>query len=212
MSLTANAHPITIAIAGPSGSGKSVIAKQLAKLLAPLSPVIVGLDSFYNPLTHLSPQQRAEVNFDHPDALDWPCIVKVIRQLYNQESAELPIYDFTVHDRKPETVTLSPGGVLIIEGIFALYNHDIRDLLDLGVYVQAPEGVALARRISRDMVERKRERTEVIKHYETTVKPMYIQYVAPTRHYADVVLDGTKPVATSVEWILSKLESEATPQ
>lgn len=212
MSLTANAHPITIAIAGPSGSGKSVIAKQLAKALAPLSPVVIALDHFYNPLTHLPPPQRAEVNFDHPNALDWPHIVKVISQLYNQESAELPIYDFTVHDRESEGVILNPGGVLIIEGIFALYNHDIRDMLDLGVYVQAPEGVALARRISRDMMERKRERAEVIQQYESTVKPMYIQYVAPTRQYADVVLDGTKPVATSVEWILSKLESEATPR
>lgn len=212
MSLTANAHPITIAIAGPSGSGKSVIAKQLAKLLAPLSPVVVALDHFYNPLTHLSPQQRAEVNFDHPNALDWPCIIQVIRQLYNQQTTEIPVYDFTIHDREPEGVTLNPGGVLIIEGIFALYNHDIRDMLDLGVYVQAPEGVALARRISRDIAERKRERAEVIKHYESTVKPMYIQYVAPTRQYADVLLDGTKPVSTSVEWILSKMESEATPQ
>ncbi len=210
MSLTAKAHPITIAIAGPSGSGKSVIAKQLAKLLAPMNPVVVALDHFYNPLTDLTYEQRAEVNFDHPDALDWPRIVDVITQLYNQEEVEIPVYDFTVHDRKPEGIKLSPGGVLIIEGIFALYNHDIRDLLDLGVYVQAPEGVALARRIGRDMAERKRERADIIKHYETTVKPMYVQYVAPTRHYADVLLDGTRPVSTSVEWILSKLESEAT--
>jgi uridine kinase len=194
--------PYLIGIAGPSCSGKTEVARRLSRILrAP----IVALDHYYKDLRHLPFEERARVNFDSPEALDHELIVAQAQALKHGDAIEKPTYDFTQHLRAPATERIESAAYVILEGLFALYWEEVRNLLNLGIYITASHEVCLARRIFRDVRERGRTEESVRQQYRETVQPMCEAYVAPTSQYARIVLSGTDPVKQSVRTILDAI-------
>jgi uridine kinase len=188
--------PYLLGIAGPSGAGKTELARLLARRL-PGGAALVSLDAYYCALTHLGPDERARCNFDHPDALDWPLIRQDVKRLSQGLAIDQPVYLFDCHARSAEIRRVEPAGFVILEGLFAIYDPLVRSLLDARIFVEAPDEVCLQRRIARDTVERGRSRDSVIEQYERTVRPMAREFVLPTRRYADLVVSGLNPLEQS---------------
>jgi uridine kinase len=176
-----------IGIAGPSGSGKSELARRLAAVLA--APV-VSLDSYYRDLGHLPLELRALTNFDEPASLDDELLLTQCGALAAGRAIDVPHYDFSCHTRVPGTQRIEAGETVIIEGLFTLYWSGLRQLLDLGIYVDLEDEICYARRLARDVRERGRTAESVERQYATTVRPMAEQYIWPTRRHAGVVVRG----------------------
>jgi uridine kinase len=179
--------PYLIGVAGPSCSGKSLLAAHLA---ARLNAAVLPFDAYYRPLDHLSPPQRAVYNFDAPEALDSDLLLHHVHQLHQGECVPVPVYDFATHTRLEQTIELAPQPWVIVEGLFALYWESVRALLGTKIYVDLDEELCLQRRIERDTRERGRSRHSVILQYRDTVAPMARQYVHPARAHADLLVAG----------------------
>ena len=203
---------IAIGIAGASGSGKSLISEELARSLPNCS--VLGTDSYYRDLSGMPAADRAAVNFDRPEALDWDRLLDDFRRLRAGGRVAVPRYDFASHARLPETRGLGPCQVAVLEGLHALWDARVRRLLDLAVFVEVAQEVCLARRIRRDVAERGRTETSVREQWRRHAVPMYREHVLPKRRHADLALDGTRPPGASVASILQALEAvraEAPP-
>src|SRR5271157_4516459 len=174
-----------IGIAGPSGSGKSFLAKHLK---AALEADVLELDRYYRDLSHLPLEQRARTNFDAPESLEHELLIEQVSRLRNRETVQLPVYDFTTHTRSARTEALQPSKVVVIEGLFTLHWPSLRELLGTKVFVDMTDEVCLARRQERDVRERRRTSESVVEQYVTTVAPMAQRYVRPTVVHADVVV------------------------
>jgi uridine kinase len=194
--------PRVIAIAGPSCSGKSGLARELARALAHHDPVIFPMDAYYRDLSHLPAAEADLRNFDHPDALEWPLLKADFEALLRGEVVEHPVYDFATHVRQPEGVRIGPAGLVIVEGLFALQRETIRRKADLSVYLQIDEDVSSARRLERDVSERGIEPGLVQRQFIETVAPMAREYVWPSRGSADLLLDGEMPLSRSVALVV----------
>lgn len=204
-----------IALAGPSGSGKSAIAEMLAGRLAgadarsgeanPDGAAILPMDCYYYDLSPLPTRQREECNFDSPDSLDWLLLIEQIDAVAAGRAVAMPQYDFTTHTRRAERTQFQPGRYVIIDGLHALWDAHVRDLLTLGVFVDASSDLCLTRRLTRDISTRDRTAGEVISRYSRFVLPMCRQHVLPTRQYAGLVVSGEGPVDACVDKILARL-------
>ena len=194
-----NSSVYIIAIAGPSCAGKTELSRRLAQELS--CPVLV-LDSYYRDLSGLGPVERARVNFDEPSALDEKVLIQQVRLLSRGESVPRPVYDFTTHTRSPKVENFAASEFLIVEGLFALYWPELRDVAGTKVFVNAPDGVCLRRRLMRDVVERGRTTESVIAQFEQTVQPMANLYVRPTANYADLILSGEQELSASLDAVL----------
>jgi uridine kinase len=183
-----------VGIAGPSCSGKTTLALHLQDAMRG-EAVILSLDSYYLDLSHLSPAQRELVNFDHPEALDWPLLVAHIGRLAAAQPVEVPIYSFEHHLRLSETQRLDPAPVLILEGLHALHHPRVRSLLDVKVYLDVTAGEALARRLDRDVRERGRTPDSVTDQFRRTVEPMWRDHIEPAKEHADHVLTSGEDLA-----------------
>jgi uridine kinase len=179
--------PFLVAIVGGSGSGKSWLAERLQAVLGPQAARI-SLDDFYRDQSHLSEADRASLNFDHPDAIDWPSLERVLHNLLAGRTAELPCYDFKTHCRERRVQSLEPKPIVLIEGLWLLHRPSLRDLFDLKLFIDCPSQTRLRRRIDRDVVFRGRTRASVEKQFNETVEPMHRKFVAPQKRWADVVL------------------------
>ena len=188
MNNTHNNKPFVIGVAGGSGSGKSTVTRQVLASIGPEMTAVVFQDDYYCDQTHLSPEARRTTNYDHPDAFDWPLMVQHVQALRRGESIEMPTYDFTQDNRARQTVTVKPAPVIVIEGLFALYDADLRDMMSLKVFVDTASDVRFIRRLQRDMAERGRSAESVINQYLQTVRPMHKQFIEPTKRQADVIL------------------------
>ena len=197
--------PYLVGIAGPSCAGKSYLSAHLARHLG---AAILNLDSYYSDLQHIGLEQRAQINFDHPEALDSGLLIDHVRQLSRGDAIEKPVYDFKIHARTGETERLAPREFMIVEGLFALYWEDIRALQQTKVFVDLGEDICLARRVERDMRERGRTRESVLEQFSTTVQPMAQRYVHPTRQFADVVLTGDGEIGEGVERVLMHIRKK----
>jgi len=192
-------NPFLIGIAGSSGSGKSELASQLSKVLdAP----VVSLDSYYMELLHLTYEERCKVNFDEPASLDSALIVEQFAKVARGEEVNIPEYDFSVHTRKAHSTHIVPGEFVILEGLFALYWEELRNVMGVRVFVELPDEICFARRLERDVRERGRTPESVHHQYFSTVKPMGEKYILPTREYADVVVRGDARLEDSVAAVL----------
>jgi uridine kinase len=194
--------PYVIAIAGPSCSGKTSVARALA---AQLPSTIFSLDAYYLDLATLTFEQRAAFNFDHPDSLDSAMLSQHLHDLAAGKDVTRPVYDFTTHTRSSRTETLSPKPYLIVEGLFTLYWDSIREIYSTKVFMEADHDVCLPRREARDIAERGRTAESVQWQYNTTVQPMADQLIFPTRKYADLVLSGSQPVADSAAAVMAHI-------
>ena len=184
-----------VLITGGTASGKTTIAKDLAKRI---DAVLIHHDRYYKDIPH-----PRGYNFDEPDALDNMLLAKHIRQLKAGQAANLPIYDFPTHSRLPQTETITPRPIIIIEGILVMSDPELRALGDLCVFVDAPADIRLTRRIRRDVLERGRDVESVLEQYLNTVRPMHNIHIAPCQEYTSILLDGTVPVSQSAD-ILEK--------
>jgi uridine kinase len=181
-------RPILIGITGGTGSGKSTIAREIYKKFGEQCIAMIEQDSYYKDQSHLSFDERIKTNYDHPDAFDTTLIVEHLNMLLAEKAIEKPIYDFEVHNRKIETIRLEPRDIVIVEGILILQEPEIRDLLDIKIYVDTDADVRIIRRLIRDINERGRTIDSVINQYLNVVRPMHLQFTEPTKRYADIII------------------------
>ena len=177
-----------IGIAGVTGSGKTTVVKKIVEALPPHFVAVVPLDSYYNDTSHMTEEERRAINFDHPDAFDWQLLVKHVELLRNGEAVEQPTYSYLKCNREKETVHVEPKPVIIIEGIMALLNKQLRDMMDLKIFVDTDSDERLIRNIQRDCVERGRTVEMVIDRYHKVLKPMHEQFIEPTKKFADLII------------------------
>lgn len=195
---------LIIGIAGGSGSGKTTIAMSIVDSIGPDDVALIQHDAYYRRQTHLPPEERAKVNYDHPDSLETELLAEHLRRLLAGEPIERPVYDFTVHDRSDETVPVEPRRIIVVEGILVLTEPDLRELMDLKVYVDTDADLRIVRRLQRDIEERGRTFESVCRQYLETVRPMHLQFVEPSKRYADIVIPegyNVGAVATVVSMI-----------
>ncbi len=177
-----------IGIAGASGSGKTLVAHTLYDKLGSDKVVIIQEDSYYKDLSHLPFEERVKFNFDHPDAFDHDLLITHLKKLREGESIEHPLYDYTTHSRRKETQRVGPHQIIIVEGILILAVPELRELLDIKIYIDTPADICFIRRLERDIKERGRTVENVIRQYLDTVRPMYLQFVEPSKRYADIII------------------------
>ena len=177
-----------IGVAGGTGSGKTTVVKKIVEALPPHYVAVVPLDSYYNDTSDMTDAERKAINFDHPDAFDWELLNKHVRQLKAGEAVEQPTYSYTLSNRLPETVHVEPKPVILIEGIMTLVNKELRDMMDIRIFVDTDSDERLIRNIQRDVVERGRTVDMVIDRYLKVLKPMHEQFIEPSKKYADIII------------------------
>ena len=193
-------RPILIGITGGTGSGKSTIAKEIYQKFNEDCIAMIEQDSYYKDQSHLSMEERTKTNYDHPNAFDTSLLVEHLKMLLSSEAIEKPIYDFELHNRKEETIRVEPREIIIVEGILILQSKEVRDLLDIKIYVDTDADVRIIRRILRDINERGRTVDSVINQYLNVVRPMHMQFTEPTKSYADIIIPegGQNKVAIDI--------------
>ena len=196
-------RPHIIGIAGPSSSGKTELARQLAQKLP--GTAVVGLDSYYRGMQEIPLEERKKMNFDHPDALDWELLHQHLQSIAAGRPFEEPVYSFAHYARTAETRRIEPGDFLIVEGLFVLYWPELRDVLDTRVYVQTDPAVCFERRLRRDVAERGRTPESVREQYERTVRPSAEWFVFPCAKYAHLTVSGEEPLEASTAAVLQAL-------
>ncbi len=179
---------LVIGIAGGSGSGKTTVANVVRERVGPQRIAYLPHDAYYKDLTHLPPNQRAQVNFDHPDSLENDLLIGHIRQLKRGQAVHLPVYDFTTHSRTDKTVLVEPRPVILVEGILIFAEPRLRPLFDVKIFVDTDPDIRFIRRLQRDISERGRTTQSVIEQYLRTVRPMHLEFVEPSKRYADVII------------------------
>jgi uridine kinase len=191
---------LVVGIAGGTGSGKTTVVNRIVNLLPPGEVVVIPQDSYYWDNSQLPLEERQEINFDHPSSIEFDLLVEHVKRLKEGNSIEQPIYSYLTCTRAKETIPIVPRHVIIIEGILVLANPDLRALMDVKVFVDADPDDRLSRVILRDIVERGRSLNKVLERYEKTVKPMYHQFIEPTKRYADIIVPqgGNNSVAINI--------------
>jgi uridine kinase len=179
---------LVIGIAGGTGSGKTTVVHQIMSELPETEVGIISQDSYYRQNDHLSFEERALINFDHPRAIDFELLTQHIKQLKEGKNINQPVYSFVHHNRTDDYVLTHPRKVMIVEGILILTNPELRDLFDIKIYVHADSDERLIRRLKRDIADRGRDMNEVLSRYQTTLKPMHEQFIEPTKAYADIII------------------------
>jgi uridine kinase len=179
---------LILGIAGGTGSGKTTVVTQILNELPEDEVTVISQDSYYKRNDHLTYQERCHINFDHPNAIDFELLIDHIRHLKSGQSIEQPVYSFVTHNRVQDTVITHAKRVVIIEGILIFTDKQLRDLIDIKVFVHADSDERLIRRMKRDIQERGRDINEVLERYQTTLKPMHQEFIEPTKNYADLII------------------------
>ena len=193
-------YAILIGIAGGTGSGKTSIAKAIASDFGKSEVALIEQDAYYRDLSNLTMEKRSVMNFDHPDAVDFDFMKLQLTNLIQGNKVNIPIYDFATHTRKNETQSVERHRIIILEGILTLFHQEIRDMMDIKIYVETADDIRIIRRIKRDMEKRERTFNSIIEQYYNTVRPMHIQFVEPTKKYADIIIPvgGQNKVAVDI--------------
>ena len=197
--------PLIIGIAGGTGSGKSTVARKVAEALPDASVAFLEMDAYYRDFRHLTLQQLHQVNWDHPDAFDVELLVTHLEALARGEAVEMPVYEFATHSRSERTRRIEPATVVVIDGILLLSDANVRALCDVKVFVDADADIRLIRRIRRDTAVRGRTLESVLDQYLTTVQPMHLQFVEPSKRYADVIVPRGGSNTVAIEMIVAKI-------
>ncbi|MCW2118678.1 uridine kinase [Flavobacterium sp. 7A] len=190
---------LIIGIAGGTGSGKTTVVNQIINQFPEAEVGILSQDSYYNCTHHLSFEERALINFDHPRAIDFELLVSHLKGLKAGETINQPIYSFVTHNRTEDYVSTHPRKVLIVEGILIFTNPELRDLFDVKIFVHADSDERLIRRLKRDISERGRDMDEVLSRYQNTLKPMHQQFIEPTKAFADIIIPNDRHNRVAIE-------------
>lgn len=197
---------ILVGVAGGSGSGKTTVANNLVKTFKAEDAVLVEQDAYYRELTNMSLEERAKVNFDHPDSIEFELLKEHLISLKNGVAIDRPIYDFTTHSRKEGAVRINPSKIIIVEGILIFAVPEIRELFDMKIFVDTDADEMILRRIERDMNERGRSFESVKNQYLTTVKPMFLEFCEPSKRYADIVIPRGGENKVAIDMVVSTLK------
>lgn len=197
---------LVVGIAGGTGSGKSTVARKIGEGLEDVSVSYLDLDAYYKDHSHLAFEERRTVNWDHPEAFDFPLFLEHLSALAAGTAVEKPVYDFVTHTRSRERVHTKPARVLVVDGIMLFVDQTVRNALNLKVFVDADADVRLARRISRDTAERGRPVNEILDQYLTTVRPMHLQFVEPSKRYADIIVPQGGHNQIAIDMILAGIK------
>lgn len=192
---------LIIGIAGGTGSGKTTVVEQIVSELPKDEVSVIFQDSYYKDTSHLSFEERVKLNFDHPQAIDFSLMETHLKALKRGESIEQPVYSFVEHNRTSKTTTVFPTKVIIVEGILILTHPEIRDLMDIKLFVHADSDERLIRRLKRDILERGRDINEVISRYQSTLKPMHQEFIEPTKEFADIIIPTNRYNTVAVKLI-----------
>ena len=199
--------PIVFGVAGGTASGKTTVARQILDRVGARHIAYLPHDAYYRDLSHLPPEQRAQQNVDHPDALESDLLARHIRELRQGRPVPLPVYDFATYTRRPETVTVEPASVILVDGILIFAEPELRGLMDIKIFVDVEADIRLIRRIERDTRERGRTLSTTIFQYLDTVRPMDLEFVQPSRRYADVILPGGGQNRVAIEMVVARLHA-----
>jgi uridine kinase len=198
--------PLIIGIAGGTGSGKSTVASKVAEALSDASVAFIEMDAYYRDFRGLTLEELHAVNWDHPDAVDMALLVQHLGALSRGKAADTPVYEFATHSRADRTIRIEPADVVVIDGILLLSDAGVRELCDVKVFVDADADIRLVRRIRRDTLERGRTIESVLDQYVSTVQPMHLQFVEPSKRYADVIVPRGGSNTVAVEMIVAKIQ------
>jgi uridine kinase len=201
-----NPSCVVVGVSGGSGSGKTTFCRELVEWVGPENVVHFKQDNYYRDLSHMTPEQRDSVNFDHPSALDFKLLCEHLTGITNGHAVEIPTYDFASHTRRVHTVQLTPKPIVLLEGILIFSQPEILELLSHSIFVEAPEPLRLERRIKRDVAERGRTPESVELQFYSTVAPMHELFVEPTKVCADKVVSGEKPFDEPIRDLLTSLK------
>ncbi|MGB7873703.1 MAG: uridine kinase [Anaerolineales bacterium] len=199
--------PLVIGIAGGSGSGKTTVAQEILQRVGPDRIAYIQHDSYYKDLTGLPPAQRAVVNFDHPNSLETELLICHVEKLKDGQAIEVPIYDFSKHSRTEKSFRVNPRGVIVVEGILIFADAALRALFDVKIFVDTDADVRLIRRMQRDITERGRTVESVIKQYQSTVRPMHLEFVEPSKRYADVIIPEGGFNTAALDMVVARIET-----
>ena len=198
---------ILIGIAGGTGSGKTSVANAILAEFSSSEVVLIQQDSYYHDLKHLHIDERATVNFDHPDAVDFNEMCENLQSLVDGQTVQIPMYNFNTHTRTDDTLTIGNHHIIVLEGILALFDEKIRNMMDIKLYVDTPDDIRIIRRIKRDINKRGRTFESVIEQYYNTVRPMHQQFVEPSKKYADVIIPEGSHNKVAIDIIRTKIVS-----
>jgi uridine kinase len=190
---------LVIGIAGGTGSGKTTVVNQILNELPADEVCVISQDSYYKETNNLSYQERTKINFDHPKAIDFDLLVSHLKDLKRGEIIEQPVYSFVTHNRTIDTLITHPRKVVIVEGILIFNSVELRELFDIKIFVHADTDERLIRRLRRDIEERGRDVNEVITRYQTTLKPMHLQFIEPTKTYADIIIPNDRHNTVAID-------------
>ena len=196
---------IIIGISGPSASGKSLLANTIVNELGSDQVVVISEDSYYKDNGHMSYEDRTKINYDHPDAFDHGLLCEHLRKLQSGQSVEIPIYSHSQHIRLPETQLIGRHTIIVLEGILLFSDKELRELMDIRIFMSTPLDICLTRRLMRDVVERHRSFESVLHQYEITVRPMYLQFIEPSSRYADLIVPRGGENRIAIDMIKAKM-------
>ena len=190
---------LIIGIGGGTGSGKTTVVNEIIKQLPENEVGIISQDSYYNDTSHLSYEQRTKINFDHPRSIDFDLLCQHLKELKKGNEIDQPVYSFVKHNRTGDTIHTLPRKVMIVEGILILTNPELREMCDIKIFVHADSDERLIRRIKRDITQRGRDIDEVLARYQNTLKPMHVQFIEPTKEFADIIIPNNRYNTVAVD-------------
>ncbi|OGO33969.1 MAG: uridine kinase [Chloroflexi bacterium RBG_16_54_18] len=199
--------PLVIGLAGGTGSGKTTVANVILERVGAQHIAYLPHDAYYKDLKDLPTNQREQVNFDHPDSLDTPLLIEQIKLLKSWQPIKLPVYDFRYHKRTSQTITILPQSVIIVEGILIFAEPELRSLFDVKIFVDTAADIRFIRRLQRDIAERGRTTESVVHQYQTTVRPMHLEFVEPSKRYADVIIPEGGLNTVAMDMVVARLEA-----
>lgn len=199
-------NPLVIGIAGGSGSGKTTVVQEILNRVGADKIAYLQHDSYYKDLTGLPPPLRMDVNFDHPHSLETELLIKHIEALRDRHAVEVPIYDFSTDSRTSQTFRVAPRDVILVEGILIFAEPELRKLFDVKIYVDTDADVRFIRRLHRDITERGRTTESVIKQYQSTVRPMHLEFVEPSKRYADIIIPEGGFNVAAMDMVVARIE------
>lgn len=198
--------PLVIGIAGGTGSGKTTVVKSIIERVGSHRIACLSHDAYYRDLTHLSLEERQRVNFDHPDSLETDLLIEHIQQLKQWKPVRMPVYDFARHTRTEQTILVEPRRIILVDGILIFYEPALRALFDVKLFVDTDPDIRFIRRLQRDIVERGRTTESVIRQYLDTVRPMHLEFVEPTKRYADVIIPEGGMNIVALDMVIARIE------
>ncbi|ELK45537.1 uridine kinase [Halobacillus sp. ACCC02827] len=199
--------PVVIGVAGGTGSGKTSVTKSIIQRFTDKTLLMLEQDYYYKDQSHLPFEERLETNYDHPLAFDNDLLIEQLEQLIDQKPVEKPVYDYTRHTRSEETIHVDPKEVIIVEGILVLEDERLRDMMDIKVFVDTDADVRIIRRMMRDINERGRTLDSVIDQYINVVRPMHLQFVEPTKRYADIIIPEGGQNHVAIDLMATKIQT-----